>query len=476
MGSEEEPGAAGPEAIQSFIFARELSEVYLLLDYISGRSDKSLTALLKKNSDSEPDWIQRVCEIGWPPTGTAVQKADQAALLLEAKDCLNAAAKPATGATIAFTLLVAGEDNPTRNRTGYPRRSEALHRPATSAGDMPPAAPASPPNDGGGTSRLGSDWGEGPPTRTSLARQAYPGLIVTAARFRLQTRMIIGLLLLWLAFTCLLSWNVAAGHAALARLDALTTQRAAIFQKIANVENNEAKRDSASRTTSVASLTSQASTPAVYRYCDRHRLLPPRKDAADAPLEQFDDVTERQLCDELAENQRSYSISRVDLADWLAIWSGLKGISHLLCNGPCLHDNTEASGMPDGATNEQWAAILAEVLTSAVLPLCYGVLGAGAAVVRDLWSKMRDSLLSPRDLTLALGQLSLGAVIGACIGLFVAPSAAPGGGIGLTNAAALSASALSFIAGFGVEGVFVTMESLIKRVFNISSPERKLPS
>jgi hypothetical protein len=49
---------------------------------------------------------------------------------------------------------------------------------------------------------------------------------------------------------------------------------------------------------------------------------------------------------------------------------------------------------------------------------------------------MRDSLLSPRDLTLALGQLALGAVIGACIGLFVTPSSSGGGqpSTGLTQA------------------------------------------
>jgi hypothetical protein len=112
----------------------------------------------------------------------------------------------------------------------------------------------------------------------------------------------------------------------------------------------------------------------------------------------------------------------------------------------------------------QWATFFIQVLATSLLPLFYGVLGAGVAVVRNIWAKMRDSLLSPRDPTLAWGQLAQGAVIGACIGLFITPSSAGA----LTT---LTPSALSFIAGFGVEGVFVMLESLIKRVFNI--PETK---
>ncbi len=82
---------------------------------------------------------------------------------------------------------------------------------------------------------------------------------------------------------------------------------------------------------------------------------------------------------------------------------------------------------------------------------------------------MRDSLLTPRDLRLAWGQLALGAVIGTCIGLFITPGAGSvqDGAALFYGPVALSASALSFIAGFGVEGVFQSMESLIRRVFNV---------
>jgi hypothetical protein len=52
---------------------------------------------------------------------------------------------------------------------------------------------------------------------------------------------------------------------------------------------------------------------------------------------------------------------------------------------------------------------------------------------------MRDSLLSPRDPILAWGQIAQGAVVGACIGLFITPS-------GAGPLVPLTPSALSFIA------------------------------
>ncbi len=108
---------------------------------------------------------------------------------------------------------------------------------------------------------------------------------------------------------------------------------------------------------------------------------------------------------------------------------------------------------------------------AAVLPLYYGFLGAGAAVVRNIWGKMRDSLLSPRDIILSWGQLALGAVIGVSIGLITPSGVGTQSAAGLASSVTLTPSALSFIAGFGVEGVFVMLESLIKRVFNIPEPK-----
>ena len=54
----------GRERIRDFICARELAEVYLLLDHLSGRSDKSLAAAIGGGEDTAGnDWIEKICKI-----------------------------------------------------------------------------------------------------------------------------------------------------------------------------------------------------------------------------------------------------------------------------------------------------------------------------------------------------------------------------------------------------------------------------
>jgi len=284
---EKRDGSTRPVQIRDFIFVRELSEVYLLLDFISGRWDKGL----------EPDvqmLIKEICEIGWPPEDGPATQAHQAAILLQAKDKLNAAAKPANGATIAFTLLVVGEDDPRQRkcrgqhadrrgtaarsgeRTGQAARGSG--RRAVADGDtgdwtpLPalggPSGPGGLGGDGrrageqgedgsggaGGGKRDGGGWpgrraggsngdliapGGGftrPPTRMSLARTAFPGLIGPAGKFsRGIWRIVVGLVI-WLVFTCLLSWNVTAGNVILTHLDTLRTQQRELTAKVSGAE------------------------------------------------------------------------------------------------------------------------------------------------------------------------------------------------------------------------------------------------
>jgi hypothetical protein len=203
------------DQVQDFIFLRELAEVYLLLDHLSGRSDKSLAAAISKAGKVS---IEQICQIAWPPKGTSVEQAAQAATLLMAKDFLNATAKPANGASIAFTLLVAGDDEPTAVQRSWLKRywrsagRSPMPAPITGDGDGPPntpagagetdnsalppvatagnVAPTMPQGDGGAdngsdnsASRINGIWGGQPPSRMSLAKRAYPGLIRRAARF-----------------------------------------------------------------------------------------------------------------------------------------------------------------------------------------------------------------------------------------------------------------------------------------------------
>ena len=82
-----------------FVLDRELSEVHLLLDHVSANPNTTVSELSDGNrpNDLADDWIEKVCEISWPPDGSNEEKADDAALLIKAKDYLNRLSRPASG-------------------------------------------------------------------------------------------------------------------------------------------------------------------------------------------------------------------------------------------------------------------------------------------------------------------------------------------------------------------------------------------
>ncbi|MGW8392057.1 hypothetical protein [Pseudoduganella sp. HUAS MS19] len=430
--SPDENGSTACQRIEEFIFVRELNEVFLLLDHISGRWDKSLYNF-HNHDDGEPH-IDELCAIGLTPPGSDELRVAQAVKVLCAKDKLNAAARPATGLTIAFTLLVVGEDNRRDWRNWL--RNKMFGNGAGENGDA-----------------HSPHWNK--PTRLTLARNAFPGLVRVAASFNLRMKLVVYLLLVGLVLTCLMSWHVAGGSAILQHLDAVQAAQAALSKEIGEAEFKHA---------------ASATAPPV-QFCAESGM---------AGVAHYRSTDEYQLCSRRHHLAAQAAAISMNLRDWLVPWQACYG---LLARpfGRMPEDGVlQAVATPAERENrlqralEEQARVVTLVVGTAVLPLCYGVLGAGAAVVRGLWAKMRESLLSPRDFTLALLQLALGATIGACIALFVNPSGqTPGSEIGLLGNWALSTSALSFIAGFGVEGVFVALESLVRRVFNISDPVRR---
>jgi len=409
-----------------FVLTRELSEVHLLLDNLSANPGASLSALKKGAQVGLPeDWIEQVCQISWPPSGSPVDQAAQAALLIRVKDYLNGLSRPASGSTIAFTLLVTQEQDlkTARERLG--------------------AAPTEP---------------DQVPTRSSLACIAYPDLIPKARNFRNAMWGMSAFLGFWLILTCLLSWYVAYGNAALGEL---AVARGALETAQKRVSDAEAGVTAATGPAPVPSVavtgsdetaaTAPPTPPDVVGYCNEPRLLGTKPiPGTEEALPLYASVGQLQACQALARSQAHVDRVQNSLLRWLRRGGGGDG-----------GDGTEI------AFN---AASIANIWGSAILPVLYGILGAGAAIVRSLSRKIKASLLAPRDLLLSLQQLALGAVVGACIGLFISQ---PGGGgatdTSLLGPVALSGSAISFVAGFGVEAVFQALEALIARIFNTPS-------
>jgi len=394
-----------------FVLKRELSEVHLLLDNISSNPDNRLPVTAAEvPAGLDKDWLRKVCEIDWPPAKSD-DKAAEACLLIRTKDFLNTLAKPASGATIAFTILVTQDSSKSRRRRDEP--------------------------DGAA------------PSRTSLASVAYPDLLAKARRFRRTVLWLSLFLFGWLLLTCCLSWGVSYGNAAIAQL---STAQANYDKAIQSVEGTEvpSKPDT---TQSPPRPGAQATPVPVTLRPAEDLCLKARKDLAAAAIGAtvYVSVAQLQACETLQQAAFTRSDARLTLAKWLRPFTYM---SYMTAN-------------PD-ADYLALANARVSILGNGVLPFCFGMLGAGAAIVRSLSRKMKLSLLTPRDLNLSLQQLALGAVTGACIGLFVAqPGAATAPGTTL-GTVALSGSALSFIAGFGVDAVFSTIEGIIQRIFNVA--------
>lgn len=99
-----------------------------------------------------------------------------------------------------------------------------------------------------------------------------------------------------------------------------------------------------------------------------------------------------------------------------------------------------------------------------LLPVLYGCLGAGAATLRQLRRKVDLCLVTPTDRGRVLQDMTLGLLSGAVIGLFAGyiNAVSPTTGLGL--------SALAFLAGYNVPGMFGFLDEVSRRIFQPAPP------
>jgi hypothetical protein len=431
---------------RSALIGRDLDDIYLLLDHLSGRADKQISTLtIETAADgggaSKQNLIESVCEIEWPPVQPlAASKA--ATILFKARDVLNEEAWPASGMSVAFTIMVTDVAAPTEWR--------GLRQLMTRGAFSPPVPLQVPAAE---------------VERTTLARAAYPHLWRPARRLRELVSIYLWMLIVSLALTAVLSWNVASGKLILERLNELKLRATVEAARLVSAQdggggtvaisiaNSDDVPDPASTFDTLCAVSGKAVPPAsgdakslrLNSLCARGIAIFAQRQAADTALK-----------------------------SWFSWWSWAALRPFPGWNGP----PETAAGSPAGdlradvraaAIFEQQAGDVDSVLASYVLPMLYGFLGALTSVIRSLNVKMRISTLAPRDIPVSKVQLALGVIVGACIGLFVSPTGAPDARLpNITlagNAVALSASALSFLAGFGVEAVFKWLEKLIVSAF-----------
>jgi hypothetical protein len=389
---------------------REFADVYLLIDHLSGRADRKV-GTIELEGCPEPgqkaNLIDQVCQVRWPASGDQPKPANQAAVLFKARDKLSELAAPATGLTVAYTLLVA-------------------------------------------PGRCG---------KAELARKAYPHLVEHAKQLRRWLRWLLGIMITGIVLTSLASWYVGYGKLVLSRIDQLDTQRSEItaaFDTLEGLNRTSGQAIPSRGTPSEAWMEDEAD---LINRCDR---------LATTPLPPNGDNSTRLIraCEAAHQLDNKRIVADQALDEWGSYWWWLPhsawalGVAHVEGKGAAANDIAVVE------RKEQWSSNLLAILGNYALPMMYGLLGAAAAAMMNVNQKIRSSRLSPRDRRMSQVQLVLGVITGGCIGLFLTPSGAgttttplSGGGV------AFSASALSFLAGFGVEGVFKMVQNILVTVF-----------
>jgi hypothetical protein len=416
---------------EQLILQRDLNEALLLMDFISGRPDVHIWDIgdIKYpvrgdkpdhggNADSGANQaptlppievIRRICALRYPPEVnlSLSERADNSALLLCVKDKLNSIAHPASGLTIAYTYMFLEE-------TAQSNGDE-------SSGQQP--------------------FIEKKGTRATVAKAAYPGLIPSAKRFRCFHRSVARVGAAITTLSAILLWMVVYGVQLTSRFE-------------------EDQKSAADVTSQIYALVDKENAAiAVER--QSHDSVPTRCRAGiDAQSNQV-----RLLCNQWSYYQARYEKSINDVATFANKWPS-DWLTVPFPTSPTLEKNKAGDSI---ATQEdvQSITLVLSAYASYVLPVLFGLVGTIASFLRDISNRITGSILSPRDETLAIIRIILGAIAGLAVGLFFTPSSVAAQISSGAGVLTLSASGIAFLAGYGADGFFRMIDAMITRVFSI---------
>jgi hypothetical protein len=423
-----------------------LSEIRMLIDYVAASSVRTLGEIKIYDPGSDPpvelnagQLLLRLDQIEARTTDQAYTPSDLA-LIQITRDALGRLVRPSSGLTVAYTALVVGD------RRG--RKSES---------------------------------------RAMLAQQAYPGLVSTAKAHRWAQRT---LLVIAVVATIAAVWEsakVALGKSLLQSLAGLRAQQTVIAEEMTRLETTLDKLPDETLTPDTMTGHGRVML-AAFALCDRSKALAYYlrtddlpKDDSGSPLRLSTSPLVRDLCGRDAILATNIGIAHDDIIQYRTYWPGMVGsifdLAAQIVSIPChLLGCYATPRVLLGKGQDDVEFLVAPTLLvwgNYILPVIFGFLGAVIFVVLDFFGKVRDSLLSPRDNILSWIRLVLGLVTGSAVGLFFSTYAPPqlaagvaaAGTADLIGSLTLSASGVAFLAGFGVEGVFTMLESLVGRVF-----------
>ncbi len=422
--------AAGPnptdgqqQLVDELIFKRDVNEGFLLIDYISGRSEKSLkdldvTGLEIAGADpaspiTPSQVLRKFCEIRYPPTPIPKVKAEDAAFVLEVKDRLNALARPARGITIAYTAIFVG------NALLWSRKKPEQQK-----------------------------------TLLDQAEAAFPNIAGHAKAFgRLFGLGLPFFLIIWFLLTAFTYWDIAYGGSIAQTIQQLENQRTTLLQTpgLATIVPALCKRQGGA-VDAPPGCASAAACDALVHY------------ATSSGPDRLSD------CLKLVALEDAIRGARKNLVDFYtkAIGQPDESVFSFGRLRPVRWGFDAYNAEPYDNRPELSVSWVLTLFGAYILPAMFGLLGTFAAIVRVLQAKAKDSLIGPRDLALSMLGLLTGPLAGLAVGLFYTPPAAAAAAMGnasLAGTVTLTVSGLGFLAGYGADAFFKFLDALLTRVF-----------
>jgi hypothetical protein len=444
------------QLIDELIFKQDLNEVHMLIDFVSGRADRSLRDLTIPHPDDPTktmgsgDIMKSIAEMRYPPTGTRTANARNAFILLLAREQLTALAAPATPRTIAYTRLFI--DAESFSWFGGSRKSGHDNE-----------------------NRINE-------SRIDLAQETYPGLGPHAHKFRQWRDWLALFSLIWLLLTGLAYWDAGLGRTALERLD---QDWKTIVGKL---KDNPALISCHDGTSVNAGATLSENNEAIQQRfaCREYNYL---RVVATTAGEHVNDVFR---CAEMG----VFTYAHVWCWHWLLSGSAVEPNGHAkpdatpwAATNMAATEDRQAAQTPLDNTQVppyaranvaywQTATAILSVFTAYILPMMFSLLGTLIGAFRAILNRIGANELAPRDLVRMQMGIPTGLVAGVAVGLFLSPSAVPMQGAGaISGQLTLTASGLGFLAGYASHSFFGFLDNLIRTTFpSVSTPNTVVSS
>jgi len=419
-GAEQPITEPGPEErrFDQTLFRRDLDEVQLLIDFVSGRPDKNLSRLEMPDPQDRnkklfaDNVVRRIAGMRYAAPGTS-PKADDVSFLLLAKDHLSTLAAPARGVTIAYTAMFVSGGWLACFRQASSRLWRAL----------PPLLKLPPSRHAGNGDRQRDSYFQ-------LAIRAFPSLRPRAAR---HSFIYFGYWYICLAFifiTAWTYWDLALGNSIIERLHVIEKEHAKFLQEHPGTETKcarfaaagtlpnamEAEGIEGSKKTTFRCAAARQSLSAGCHHatamCPRQPVPHPSRPCVAPPAPVGDAIA---LCQRLQEFDGSKARAHNDLLQLIScegaacspplhVLQWLDGaLPAALLPGERRSVTNISSqligndGKDIDAADRSIESVLS-VYSAYVLPLMFGILGTMVGAIRETRDKIRGGELAPRDL------------------------------------------------------------------------------